>query len=133
VQPQSMGLRLGLSSKTWIERSRSIATYSKSNPTRVSRAQLCQHPAWGQYPRSGAIGKLPDADGYFPRSRMTQERGLGVEVVLEVDDVQQAYQAVRAAAYPIHESLQARPWGLTDFRLADPDGYYLRVTSRQEH
>ena len=22
-----------------------------------------------------------------------------------------------------------RPWGQTDFRLIDPDGYYIRVTS----
>jgi lactoylglutathione lyase len=26
------------------------------------------------------------------------------------------------------EALELRPWGLRDFRLADPDGYYLRVT-----
>ena len=25
-------------------------------------------------------------------------------------------------------ALQDRPWGLRDFRVADPDGYYLRVT-----
>ncbi len=29
------------------------------------------------------------------------------------------------------EPLLVRPWGLTDFRVADPDGYYLRITSRQ--
>jgi hypothetical protein len=22
-----------------------------------------------------------------------------------------------------------QPWGLTDFRVADPDGYYVRFTS----
>jgi uncharacterized glyoxalase superfamily protein PhnB len=27
------------------------------------------------------------------------------------------------------EPLAARPWGQTDFRLIDPDGYYVRVTS----
>jgi hypothetical protein len=25
--------------------------------------------------------------------------------------------------------LAARSWGQTDFRLIDPDGYYVRVTS----
>ena len=28
------------------------------------------------------------------------------------------------------EDLQDRPWGLTDFRILDPAGYYLRITSR---
>jgi hypothetical protein len=26
------------------------------------------------------------------------------------------------------EGLTSRPWGLRDFRLVDPDGYYWRVT-----
>jgi hypothetical protein len=30
----------------------------------------------------------------------------------------------------MEEDLQPRPWGLEDFRLVDPDGYYLRVTFR---
>jgi hypothetical protein len=28
----------------------------------------------------------------------------------------------------ISESLELRSWGLHDFRLVDPDGYYLRIT-----
>ena len=28
----------------------------------------------------------------------------------------------------ISEELRLQPWGLHDFRLADPDGYYLRIT-----
>ena len=27
--------------------------------------------------------------------------------------------------------LQRRPWGLEDFRLTDPDGYYYRFTNRR--
>ena len=26
--------------------------------------------------------------------------------------------------------LQERPWGLTEFRILDPAGYYLRLTDR---
>jgi hypothetical protein len=26
------------------------------------------------------------------------------------------------------EPLRSRPWGLTDFRVTDPDDYYLRIT-----
>jgi uncharacterized glyoxalase superfamily protein PhnB len=53
-----------------------------------------------------------------------------VEIVLEVDDVVGWRDRVLASGYPILEPLQERPWGLTDFRIADPDGYYLRLTSR---
>ena len=28
------------------------------------------------------------------------------------------------------EDLRARPWGLRDFRVLDPAGYYLRITDR---
>ncbi|MRG87593.1 VOC family protein [Salinibacillus xinjiangensis] len=55
--------------------------------------------------------------------------GLGVEIVLEVEDVKAIYDKVVAKEYPIHTKLTKRPWGLEDFRIIDPDGYYLRITS----
>lgn len=54
----------------------------------------------------------------------------GVEIVLEVDDVTAFRDRVQAAGYPLEQDLQRRPWGLTDFRVHDPAGYYLRFTSR---
>jgi hypothetical protein len=33
-------------------------------------------------------------------------------------------------AFRLVEPPLDRPWGLRDFRVADPDGYYLRVTTR---
>lgn len=77
----------------------------------------------------GPIAKLP-AEHYFTRSRLREARGLGVEIVLEVDDIHLMYEHVQSCGYPIEEPLQRRNWGLTDFRLVDPDGYYLRITSR---
>jgi lactoylglutathione lyase len=79
----------------------------------------------------GPIAKLPDSGGYFTRLRLAGDRGLGVEIVLEVDDVGSVHDAVQATGYRINEPLQTRAWGLTDFRIADPDGYYLRITSRR--
>jgi len=35
-----------------------------------------------------------------------------------------------AAGWPLAEDLQDRPWGLKDFRILDPAGYYLRITDR---
>jgi lactoylglutathione lyase len=79
----------------------------------------------------GPIAKLPaESGGYFTRSSLRSARGLGVEIVLEVDDVHVTYKHVQYCGYPIEEPLQKRNWGLTDFRLVDPDGYYLRITSR---
>jgi len=52
------------------------------------------------------------------------------EIVLKVDNVQEDYRSVHASGHPIVEELQERPWGLTDVRIVDPDGYYLRITAR---
>jgi len=78
----------------------------------------------------GSIAKLPaDAPGPgFTRARLAGVRGAGVEIVLEVDDVDAALEAVQRAGYRPVEPLRDRPWGLRDFRVADPDGYYLRIT-----
>jgi lactoylglutathione lyase len=57
----------------------------------------------------------------------------GVELVLEVDDIGAERDRVVAAGWPLDENLQHRSWGLTDFRILDPDGYYLRITDRAPH
>jgi len=57
---------------------------------------------------------------------------VGMETVLEVDDLASERSRVVAAGWPVEEDLQVRPWGLTDFRILDPAGYYLRITNRAE-
>jgi lactoylglutathione lyase len=76
------------------------------------------------------IAKLPaggEGPG-FTRVRLAGVRGAGVEIVLEVPDVDAAAKAVVKAGYRLLEPLRERPWGLRDFRVVDPDGYYLRIT-----
>lgn len=63
----------------------------------------------------GSAGRLPPA---------------GTELVLEVDDVTAERDRVVAAGWELDEDLRDRPWGLTDFRIVDPAGYYLRITNR---
>ncbi|PKQ27122.1 MAG: glyoxalase/bleomycin resistance/extradiol dioxygenase family protein [Actinobacteria bacterium HGW-Actinobacteria-4] len=53
-----------------------------------------------------------------------------VEIVIEVDDVEAERDHVLAAGWKLDADLVARPWGVTDFRILDPDGYYLRITER---
>jgi catechol 2,3-dioxygenase-like lactoylglutathione lyase family enzyme len=71
---------------------------------------------------------LPDD---HPIQTVADERpGRGVEIVLEVDDITAMYEHVLSQNWPLSDELQRQPWGSTDFRILDPDGYYLRLTSR---
>jgi lactoylglutathione lyase len=53
--------------------------------------------------------------------------GLGLELVLEVEDLEGLFERVQQR-WPVEAGLQERPWGLVDFRVLDPDGYYWRPT-----
>ncbi len=79
-----------------------------------------------------AISEIPaqGAGPGFSRERLARDRGAGVEIVLEVEDLGAAVEAVERAGFGLVEPPRDRPWGLRDFRVADPDGYYLRVTTR---
>lgn len=56
---------------------------------------------------------------------------MGCEIVLRVDDVHAEWDRVVAAGWPIADPLRTRPWGLTDFRIFDPTGQYLRITGQR--
>ena len=75
-----------------------------------------------------AWSQLPDA---HPLKPQVQERvGLGVEIVIEVDDLDTLYAHVLETRWPIADHLAERPWGSRDFRVIDPNGYYLRINER---
>jgi predicted enzyme related to lactoylglutathione lyase len=77
----------------------------------------------------GPISKL-GTSGYFTPELLAARRGLGVEIVIEVDDVDAARARVAHHGYQLVRDMKKQPWGLRDFRLADPDGYYLRISSK---
>src|SRR4051794_2534837 len=83
----------------------------------------------------GAVAGLPEHGERprFSRDRLAVDRGAGVEIVFELDDLDQltALHTDCQRRGLILDPLQLRPWGLWDFRLADPDGYYLRITTRE--
>lgn len=81
------------------------------------------------YLRRGSIriGAIQAWEPVDPRWRATPH---GVEIVIEVDDLLAERDAIVANGYPLAEDITERPWGLADFRLFDPAGYYLRVTNR---
>lgn len=75
---------------------------------------------WGGTPRV--------ADHPFFGSRPPDTvRGHGVEIVIPVEDLARAFEAMRAAGSVV-EPPQERAWGARDFRVEDPFGYYLRIT-----
>jgi len=53
----------------------------------------------------------------------------GTEIVFEVDDLDVERDAIVSQGWPLDADLTDRPWGLRDFRVRDPDGYYLRFTT----
>jgi catechol 2,3-dioxygenase-like lactoylglutathione lyase family enzyme len=79
------------------------------------------------YMRRGEVrvGAVPHR-GSFPEG--VRQPPIGVELVLEVADLE-AERDRMAAVWALSEEITSRPWGLRDFRLLDPDGYYWRITT----
>lgn len=56
---------------------------------------------------------------------------VGTEIVIEVDDVEARRDGLVGRGVVLAEDLVEREWGLSDFRVLDPAGYYLRFTSHR--
>jgi lactoylglutathione lyase len=88
--------------------------------------------AYAALAREGAIIGLNLASGLpadHPVSLLPAERpGRGVEIVLVVRDAEESFAQALRSGRAIFAPLTIQPWGLTDFRIIDPDGYYVRVT-----
>jgi lactoylglutathione lyase len=65
---------------------------------------------------------------FFSKFPKDTTRGFGVEIVIIVEDVEKFYSQVKEFANVVEELVE-QPWGLKDFRTADPFGYYLRFTT----
>jgi uncharacterized glyoxalase superfamily protein PhnB len=68
---------------------------------------------------------------YFKNFPKDTKRGYGVELVVCVNDPKSLYNEVKEFAKVVDE-LVKRPWGLWDFRIEDPFGYYLRITQKHD-
>lgn len=64
---------------------------------------------------------------YFSQFPKDTKRGYGVEIVVIVEEIDKFYENTKSFAKVVEE-LQTRPWGLKDFRIEDPFGFYLRFT-----
>ena len=101
--------------------------------TRVLRFRLVRDERDATFPYvsvergSVHIGASKAWEQTEPRHRRPET---GVEIVLEVDDVEAEERSVTEAGWPLEQPITLQPWGLRDFRLLDPDGYFLRITTR---
>jgi lactoylglutathione lyase len=94
------------------------------------------HGGWLSLHRGGvALVLQGDADAlvgghYFSPDIRRHPRGTGVEIVITVDgNIGELHQRLVSVGIPVVRALQARTWGAIDFRVADPDGYFLRLTT----
>jgi len=64
---------------------------------------------------------------YFKQFPRTTKRGYAVEIVIMVENIESVYKECKKFAKVV-EDLTAQPWGLHDFRIEDPFGFYIRIT-----
>ena len=65
---------------------------------------------------------------YFRTFAADAPSGKGVEIIIETENLDALYAAFENSENLV-EPLREKPWGLRDFRLKDPYGYYLRITT----
>lgn len=74
-------------------------------------------------------------DRLYPRAELTRPYGRGINLTLDVDDVEQVHRALLAAGYHLFLPLEERWYGrasdaigVRQFAVPDPDGYLLRIS-----
>lgn len=93
-----------------------------------------QWEGWALLDRDGA--RLALQDDAYARSHphyftptLDGPRGVGVEVPIEVSDLLVVFEAASALDGAVVKGITERSWGASDFRIADPDGHFVRFTT----
>jgi len=84
--------------------------------------KLCE-AIFGFYPGNEEVWNQT----YFKNFPKDTKRGYGVEIVIEIENIDELYDQAKQFANIVGE-LQLKHWGLKDFRIEDPFGYYIRFT-----
>ena len=79
----------------------------------------------------GSVDALGD-DHYFAPEAIAGRRGVGIILVLTVDDLGSERDRVRGSEYDVAEEIRERPWGQRDLRVVDLDGHYVLLTKAVE-
>jgi hypothetical protein len=77
------------------------------------------------------LNALPDPDpGHpFEHYRSVARRGVGVEIGIVTDRIEESWAAAKRIEGCVVSDVVAQEWGMTDYRILTPHGYYLRVTT----
>lgn len=75
------------------------------------------------WPGNEYVGK----QSYFKNFPSDTKRGYGVEIVIMTNDIENLYKKAELFC-KIVDKLRTQPWGLKDFRIEDPFGFYIRFT-----
>ena len=105
-----------------------VAFYVQVLAFRVARDERAADVPYVALERDGVRLGLAQRSGLPDREQ--RRPPVGVELVLEVDDLHADQNRVTSAGWALEEDITVRPWGLSDFRLLDPAGYYWRLTTR---
>ncbi|MET9250688.1 VOC family protein [Nonomuraea sp. NPDC003709] len=76
-------------------------------------------------------------DRLYPRAELDHPYGRGINLTVEVDDVDRIHDALLAAGYEMWLPLEERWYersvdavGVRQFAVQDPDGYLLRISQQ---
>ncbi|HEY4552961.1 MAG TPA: VOC family protein [Bacillaceae bacterium] len=70
-----------------------------------------------------------DDQHYFNTRAKSDVKGNGFELIIVVEDLEKVYKRCLDHGYPIEAEIETYPWKMRGFKVADPDGYFLRITS----
>lgn len=111
--------------------------YSKLGFTRTWKRQEGDESDYLVMQRSGTIicfwpgNENVHSQSYFKQFPKNTKRGFGVEIVIPVENVLRLHKQIHESVNVVGD-LVKRPWGLWDFRIEDPFGYYLRITEHHD-
>ncbi len=71
-----------------------------------------------------------DDNHFFKNKAKSDIKGNGFELIIVVDKLEKVYQRCLDNNYPIEVDVEKYPWNMRGFKIADPDGYFLRITSK---
>ncbi|HEY8090100.1 MAG TPA: VOC family protein [Polyangiaceae bacterium] len=71
----------------------------------------------------------PDPGHPFAHYRDAPRRGVGVEIGIVCDGLRDKWEKARRLEGCDVSEIVTQEWGMTDFRILTPHGYYLRVTT----
>lgn len=74
--------------------------------------------------------RILDDNHYFRTNAKSDIKGNGFELIIVVDELEKVYQRCLNQNYPIEVEVEKYPWDMRGFKVADPDGYFLRITSK---